>query len=103
MVKRPVESIQVASDILNTAVDQLHATAKKIRGLFEAELRYVVETGGKIGMRLFALMKVVAHLWVCDTQGNCFCQTYLPTYLPTYLHTYLPTYLPTYQLLLLGY
>jgi hypothetical protein len=61
-------SLKVAVEILNAAPGALHITAEKIKRIFSKQLRYIVDTGGKIGIKLYSMFKLLCHSWSADTQ-----------------------------------
>ena len=62
-----LERRRLADELLSTAMDRLHITARKLVILFGPELRETASTG-ILGGRLNCLMMFVAIHWKADTQ-----------------------------------
>ena len=60
------ERVELAREVLDT--DDLETNTAKIRTLFEASIRRVVASGGKVPSDLFNLLSIVGKHWQCDTQ-----------------------------------
>ena len=59
----------LAMELLSTEAADLHVCARKVNILFSPELQYVVESGGRCPMSLFATIRWAALRWRCDDQA----------------------------------
>ncbi len=57
------ERLRVAKYLLATSSKNLHVTARKVKYLFLAALQYIVESGGRIRMEMYAFFKTLAIQW----------------------------------------
>ena len=58
---------QLASDLLATPDDQLHATARNVKLLFRTSLEFTAATG-QIYTPLFVIWRIAAQMWSGDSQ-----------------------------------
>ena len=59
---------QLAKDLLRTPIEHLQLTARKLRAIFEPELKWMCKNNGRVPMMLFGFMRSVANTWQADTQ-----------------------------------
>lgn len=63
------DRMRIARRLLYIPEDtQLHASCRKIVGLFRRELMYVLENDGAVPMTLYSIFRIAAVMWKCDTQ-----------------------------------
>ena len=65
-LKHP-KRLQIATELLDTPIEQLHIAGRKIVQLFRNVLVKCVENGGAICITLFVVMRFVACNWRADT------------------------------------